>query len=187
MLFSVICAFMLLVAVVPETEAIKELVELMDDKKLKKKVMKRLIYYFMIAGNRKIYTVPFPLPLPIPWVHSFLWEASQFTLKHPISWMYFIPQQNLEEIAANHLQRTTTSASPSALWSSRSILPSTGIRKPRWILNKIEWIIEWTNRISIDSLSLDKAWLSGEPNNMQHQPNTSRSSISSRIFYSCIH
>jgi hypothetical protein len=65
-IFSCLCAIILLVSVIPEGEAFQELFEMMDDKKLKKKIMKRLMYYYMVAGNKKVYAIPFPLPLPIP-------------------------------------------------------------------------------------------------------------------------
>lgn len=65
-IFSVVCSFILLVALVPETQAGHAILDMMDNKGLKKKVLKKLVYYYMIAGNKKIYAVPFPLPLPIP-------------------------------------------------------------------------------------------------------------------------
>lgn len=65
-IFSCLCAIILLVSVIPEGEAFQELFEMMDNKHLKKKVMKRLMYYYMVTGNKKVYAIPFPLPLPIP-------------------------------------------------------------------------------------------------------------------------
>ena len=65
-ILSCMCAFILLVALVPESEAIGELLELFDSKGMKKKILKRLVYYYVAVGNKKIYAIPFPLPLPIP-------------------------------------------------------------------------------------------------------------------------
>jgi len=69
MIFSCICAIVLLVSVIPEGEAghiFEDIHDLMDNKGLKRKVMKRLMYYYMVTGNKKVYAIPFPLPLPIP-------------------------------------------------------------------------------------------------------------------------
>lgn len=65
-IFCLVFAFFMLVTLVPETDAQHALFDMMHSKSLKKKVMKKLVYYYMIAGNRKIYAVPFPLPLPVP-------------------------------------------------------------------------------------------------------------------------
>lgn len=67
-IFATLCALFLLVTVLPESEAFKELIDLdIDiDKKFKKKIAKKLLYYFLLTGNKKIYAVPVPLPIPIP-------------------------------------------------------------------------------------------------------------------------
>lgn len=66
--FAILFAFILLVNVIPESDAFKDLIDFdFDiDKKFKKKLAKKLIAYFLLAGNKKIYTVPIPLPIPIP-------------------------------------------------------------------------------------------------------------------------
>jgi len=67
-IFATLCTLILLVTVMPESEAFKELLDFdIDiDKRFKKKLARKLLYYFLLTGNKKIYAVPVPLPIPIP-------------------------------------------------------------------------------------------------------------------------
>ncbi|KAI1280686.1 hypothetical protein HDE_13794 [Halotydeus destructor] len=69
-IFATLCTLVLLVTVLPQSEAFKELLDLdLDlniDKRFKKKLAKKLLYMFLLTGNKKIYAVPVPLPIPIP-------------------------------------------------------------------------------------------------------------------------
>jgi len=68
--FACLCALGLLATVVVHTEALKELIDFDFDidvnRRFKKKLAKKLLYYFLLTGNKKIYAVPVPLPIPIP-------------------------------------------------------------------------------------------------------------------------
>lgn len=66
--FACLCSLFLIVTVLPEAEAFKELIDFdIDiDRRFKKKLAKKLVYYFLLTGNKKIYAVPVPLPIPIP-------------------------------------------------------------------------------------------------------------------------
>lgn len=99
MIFSCICAIILLVSVIPEGEAghiFEEFQDLMDNKGLKRKVMKRLMYYYMVAGNKKVYAIPFPLPLPIPILKKIQPIIYKETQNIPVPVPYEVPNYGHE-------------------------------------------------------------------------------------------
>lgn len=65
--FAVLCSLILIVSVIPPGEGIvDEVMKAMEDKKLKKKIKKLPIQF--LRRKKKIYAIPCPFPLPIPWV-----------------------------------------------------------------------------------------------------------------------